>query len=92
MIADDGGMEAHLIHQRHHRVGRNLKHVIDGVTRTVVARRENQQVGIEGSQRVGHKAKSGKLLNGSMRVVDTQDMEFTTFLSRKCQCHEHQQR
>ena len=92
MVAHYGGMESHLVHQCHHRIGWNLKHVVDGVTRTVVACGENQQVGIERTQRVGHEAEPRELLDGSMRVVDRQDVNLLAVLCRNRQGDEHQQR
>ena len=90
MVAHDGGMESHLVHQCHHGIGRNLKHVVDRVARTVVACREYQQVGIERTQRVGHKTQTRHLVDGSMRVVNREDMHL--FLLCRCrQCNEHQQ-
>ena len=54
MVADGGGVEAHLVHQRHHGIRRNLVHVVEGITRAVVACREHEQRGIELPQAVGY--------------------------------------
>ena len=69
VVAQYRGVEAHLVHQHHHRVGRNLVHIVQGVARTVIACRENQQVGIECTQRVGDKAKTWEALDSSMHIV-----------------------
>ena len=37
MITHCSSMETHLVHQRYHGVGRNFKHIVDGVARAVVA-------------------------------------------------------
>ena len=32
MVSHGCGMETHLVHQRHHRIGRNLEHIVDWVS------------------------------------------------------------
>ena len=90
VVADSGSMEAYLIHQRHHRIGRNLKHVVDGVARTVITCRVYQQVGIKSTQRVGHITQTWKLVDSGMGVVNREDM-YLLLLCRCCQCNKHQQ-
>ena len=52
---------------------------------------EAHRTQIEGSKRISNIAKSRKLLNGCVWVVDTQDMKFATVLRRQCQRHEQEQ-
>ena len=81
MVAHDSGVETHLIHQCHHRIGWNLKHIVDRITRTVVACREDQQARIKCTKRISDITKAWELLYSCVWIIDTKDMELTTLLS-----------
>ena len=90
MVANGRSVKTYLVHHSHHRIGSNLKHVVDGVARTVVTCRQYQQVGIERTQRVGHKAQTRHLVYGRMWVINREDM-YLFLLCRCRQCDKHQQ-
>ena len=76
MVAQCRGVEAHFVHQGHHREGGYAKHVVLGVASTVVARREYQQGGVSFAQTVGNGSQLREGLNGGVHVVSCKDMHF----------------
>ena len=84
-------MEAYHVHECHHRVGRDFVHVVERVTRTVVACGENEQVGIECAKRVGYITEAWETLNGCVHVVGRENVYLFVLFCHARHGGEHQQ-
>ena len=73
MVAQGGGIKANGIHHSHHGIGRNTVLVIDGASRTVIAGRKHQQVGINRTNAVHDISQHRHLLHVGVHVVNGDD-------------------
>ena len=79
MVAEARKVETDGIHQFAHRAARFFRTVVDGVARTVVARTEQQQVGMDATQAVKQAGQFREIVDVGVHVVGGNDVDFLFF-------------
>ena len=83
MVAQGRAVKADLVHQGHHRVGRDLIEVVERLAGAVVPGGDDQQTGIERPHAVHDSGQLREILDLGVHVIGGEDVDFRLFRMRR---------